>query len=846
MPIYDIEISERNRKLPNSLSSLYRSVVALDWLSQSLATTIRAATQKMSDAGMGGVLFGGHEREFQKELASESFRYTLFQLCSLHRSALWEVCRVRTEPDFEERDLARNKSSDELPLVYQMRIVCQEGAICRNGIDIDGCDNIGNVEMGEIIEAYDRCINSSGVLRYKTSRGWVSELTRGHGRENIAEIVSVRKGTGPPIEFPATQAQKNLKRIEYGVPDLRSVSASVLARLHRSHTDLFSSFERILVSRLRSHNIRDSSQTKIPPYITSVCSIMSKHLLKDFQFAEDRSSVEGFDSELPNLPHDAAKCMYYGNTLNLLHTCIFSDKRIDRIDRRGSINIPVLLNMLTAEGWTDGLYPPQDTQDEEKVNASPQTFALLSAIQFVLKHSIRDMAILAVKKKALQEEHHANPNSNDQSKTSKPMHHERLSRVVASSLPPTIALMQRLISRHPFVESHISLSLGKSKSGCLKTLIISDEAHQLPNTKPSFKPHQFARSFHLRLAKLSFEVFSDDRLCCAPAHVLHPWILYMNSVLSSLEEAAKRTAAPVIPSSFRERPVGSRARGSAADFFLRTGGHVGEIRPSAILGMRGRNNEPPEPFEPSEESIERLIEMGFSREHATESLETVGSNRVEVAMEYALNNPPSSPATLERRRAAREERRRQQRASSHRASSHREEAPSPQNTRSQQSESNVGEEQEKAENAAESNHSSESASDKKELKPKSLSEDELKAQKEEEFEEKDASKAKEYLESIKKEIPDVCLNIIESGSAAEKFKNEMESVGNMDDGSGGGDSDTDDVTVVVASFLVDICTRFQPDSSDISLALIRRLKSNLRVKSRSHCQVKSGCETNFW
>ena len=52
------------------------------------------------------------------------------------------------------------------------------------------------------------------------------------------------------------------------------------------------------------------------------------------------------------------------------------------------------------------------------------------------------------------------------------------------------------------------------------------------------------------------------------------------------------------------------------------------------------------PFEPSEESISQLAEMGFAREHALEALETVGTNRVEVAMEFALTHPPSSPGTL--------------------------------------------------------------------------------------------------------------------------------------------------------------------------------------------------------
>lgn len=84
----------------------------------------------------------------------------------------------------------------------------------------------------------DRCVNSSGVLRYQTSRGWVSELTRGHGRESITEILDVSSSDDdvlPPISTGSSSSEEvGSKRIECGVPDLRSVGASVLARLHGS------------------------------------------------------------------------------------------------------------------------------------------------------------------------------------------------------------------------------------------------------------------------------------------------------------------------------------------------------------------------------------------------------------------------------------------------------------------------------------------------------------------------------------------------------------------------------------------------------------------------------------
>ena len=51
-------------------------------------------------------------------------------------------------------------------------------------LEIDQCESVGNVKMGKIIYAYARCVNSSGVLRYQTNRGWVLECTWSLMREH--------------------------------------------------------------------------------------------------------------------------------------------------------------------------------------------------------------------------------------------------------------------------------------------------------------------------------------------------------------------------------------------------------------------------------------------------------------------------------------------------------------------------------------------------------------------------------------------------------------------------------------------------------------------------------------
>jgi len=189
----------------------------------------------------------------------------------------------------------------------------------------------------------DRCINSNGILRYRTSRGWVSELTRGHGpRENIIEVLNVRStndGEVPPPPLVDAEAMAESKRTECGVPDLRSVSASVLARLHGSQTDLFAALERLMVSGIRPPTTRSSitSQTTVVgAHVIAAVKLLSSNLNANLVYAgsndikADDKMDEGGDDEEMSFAKDTAKCMYLGNQLNLSSASMFEEKR----DRR--------------------------------------------------------------------------------------------------------------------------------------------------------------------------------------------------------------------------------------------------------------------------------------------------------------------------------------------------------------------------------------------------------------------------------------------------------------------------------------------------------------------------------
>jgi len=199
-----------------------------------------------------GSSWSSSDREiWKKEISSDDFVDMMSKLSNFYRSAIMEVCRIRTESGFEERDFERRKKpgsdGDWYPAMYTLRAVCQEGAVVRDGIEIDSCAPVGGLEMGEIVEAFDRCINSSGVMRYCTKKGWVSEQTRGGGREPIAEVLSISEVASLKDKESDNINSGKKKRIEYGIYDLCSGSASVLSRLQSFHKSLFSCLTRSFI-----------------------------------------------------------------------------------------------------------------------------------------------------------------------------------------------------------------------------------------------------------------------------------------------------------------------------------------------------------------------------------------------------------------------------------------------------------------------------------------------------------------------------------------------------------------------------------------------------------------------
>ena len=119
-----------------------------------------------------------------------------------------------------------------------------------------------------------------------------------------------------------------------------------------------------------------------------------------------------------------------------------------------------------------------------------------------------------------------------------------MSRAVASSLPPTVSLLQKLISCSLLLESQIAI-----------TVTIK------------YNAAQFERVLHMKLAKITYWLWSEERFPHLPSHVIFPWLQYFTHVVRNLEEAGKVTDLTLAPNPTTERISVSGRLGDLQDPF---------------------------------------------------------------------------------------------------------------------------------------------------------------------------------------------------------------------------------------------------------------------------------------
>lgn len=184
--------------------------------------------------------------------------------------------------------------------------------------------------------------------------------------------------------------------------------------------------------------------------------------------------------------------------------------------------------------------------------------------------------------------------------------------------------------------------------------------------------------------------------------------------------------------------------------------------------------------------------------------------------------------SLERRRAAREQRRQRQQSQNRRqepASGDADSAPT----------NSTGD----TSNQSSDTHTNDNNDEKSKPEPHERKDTER------EIEEKSALEAKEYAGKMRQAFVKISLDIIEGSNDCNQYPGAVESAEYIDGGNNIGEGDSEGVTVIISNFLLTMCKRSEEIATKIALDLIRRLKENIDIKSKDHCEVKEGCETKF-
>eukprot|EP00536_Pseudo-nitzschia_multiseries_P010994 jgi/Psemu1/326262/estExt_fgenesh1_pg.C_3550003 len=740
------------------LARYLRAAVTVQWLAGLLSAVIQASCQRSAD---GASTFS--EREWKKVFPSAEFREVFDSLSSYFQSATLEACRIRAEDDFEERELRRQKGSGPDHVRYKLRIVCSEGAVVRDGIEIDSCASVGSMEMGEIVESFDRCVNSSGVLRYRTQRGWFSEQTRGHGREPIAEVLAVWKSQ---IGDNDDKAERNVKkRIEDGIPDIRSSGANVLARIQTVYVELYSSLLRLVQQSLPSFAGRPPSfqQGTTGWHISTVMKMLSSGISKGFEKLEVYRSIRN-SSEPASYINKLGIALYLGSLLSHLQTCLFEEKR-----DKHTVNLPLLISLANEH---------LDPFNQVSNDSSIEKISFFDGVELIFELCLADFQTRSSK-----------IGSGD---TNENIPIQSLDRTTASFLPSVTSLLRRLISSPSNVSSQTNLLLEKLKENDLFMLVggtyLDTKSASEKREKSNFSSQEFFQRLLCKTSDVIMKLWRDSRLVDAPPHVVHPLTNLVLDTIIALEDSNKKALSTPVSGSGREASTINSLRDTLARF-RRTSSNVEQF--TAAMNNVAAGDD----FEPNEEVISSLIEMGFSRDHAWDAIDRTRSNSLEVAMEYALSHPTPSPQSIQRRMAEREVRRRQRRV---------------QVGESGQDSSRTGDQSQASPRNNQVDPDA-GAMDIDQATPKDNDKDETDATRE---------------ASIEMIVSRVKSWKAESARVAYNFFLKRKPVGGNNEKRSDGESEA--TTTILSSFLLDLCQRYPEDRDDIAKKLFSHLKNQMQ------------------
>jgi E3 ubiquitin-protein ligase HUWE1 len=555
-------------------AALLKELVAVEWLTWLMSVVIRFTHQRSGASS-------SSPSTISSTLTSGAGRDALRRLVALQRSAQLEMCRS----NLEEEEAGMEYSE---PDIFLLRIVCTDGAVVRNGADIDACEQISTLEMGAISEAFERGQMANGVMRYRTEFGWVSEHIRGGTRHPIAEVLDIRVDPGAAERDTERDAQpaKGRPHKRPPVATLRGAGCNVFRRLQGGVKNVLSTLTKVLLVGSPRHYHREEAALGFAPHAEALTDFVVRSLSSALRSAEQLAPI--------------AACAYYCSVVDLATAVLYDE-------RRSTINTHALRQLVEADDGSG-------------------MFLLLQGCTFVLSTALAKAA----------------PGAASGSEPGK------VPPVVLDAAKAVLALLKRLsgsviIDVSPFTMAMQAQPRRTGEEG-------KEEGGEPPE-RP-FDPLEMRRKLHLAILDTFLSpILCDQGLHFLPVDVIARLfsmakelifsvhsegnfghcLRLRHSVLGGGSGRDRHSGAPNV--SFLNRSMREYVRSVAPGRLLNA---------LALLG-EGAELPPPPPlrqFTPSEATITSLMEMGFGRDHVVQALRATQSNRAEVAMEYLLTYPP--------------------------------------------------------------------------------------------------------------------------------------------------------------------------------------------------------------
>ncbi len=541
-------------------------------------------------------------------LNSSNGRRILSRFFNLQKSAVVELCRYKKKGS-EKEECCCCPSIPVPSEMFIIRIVHLVGSVVHSGLSTDNSPEVCTLDMGTTVPAYERVMMDSGMARYRTSYGWVSDYNPGdHGgcrypifevidlRINNAEIEPSASSSGGSSDVllldttttttTAAAAAAAATKKRYPVVTLREAGIFVLQSLVDGVTGVISILGKALVHTSSPSHIKSGMQDRID--LTQLVSDMLRGFLQ---------------LEVPPVQQP----LFVKSIIKLVTAVLFDD-------HCRTVTFKVFWDLVTLNG--------NDEHQHGKMmilptpgNAVPMDMVFSSCISDVFCEALKGVGVVVVAAASSHDESGREVNmmsdSNSNDGCSKVVQMKQQHQPTACVNLDAALTLLRCFCDYQLVGRH-GLNIPASNSNTQSYLTIAK--HYI----------------NVRLAETVFDLWSDPNLGLRPKEFLEPFLSCIHRIITSLCSTSKTQDSTLRTTSTMSGPPPSRH-----SLFHDSG--------TAL-------NDPPEAEsqrQPSEATLLAAMECGFTRDHILQGYQAIQSEQIEVLMDWLLSHPPTSSASEE-------------------------------------------------------------------------------------------------------------------------------------------------------------------------------------------------------